>query len=103
MTCLYPLIPFISYEIYETWNFETDLRDMTWPDFSKVSHIADEVTVAVQILGKLRGTITVPANSNQDYIVSEVEKLSVYEKYIEGKNVKKIIYVPNKIINYVVM
>lgn len=102
LTCLYPLIPFISYEIYKGWNFDKALTKLSWPDFSKVSDVADEVTVAVQILGKLRGTLLVPANSNQEHIESEVQKLALYEKYLEGQTIKKVIYVPNKIINYVV-
>ena len=103
LVCLYPMVPFISFEIYNLWGFENDIRDQNWPDFKDVNDLSDEVTIAVQVLGKLRGTLTVPANTSQLDIEKEIQSLSLYDKYIQGKNIKKVIYIPNKIINYVVV
>ncbi|MEM6602655.1 MAG: leucine--tRNA ligase [Pseudomonadota bacterium] len=103
LICLYAIIPFLAMEIYKGWDYKTAIQDMSWPDMAKISDVSDEVTVAVQVLGKLRGTLLIPANSAQDFVEQQVHALPVYDKYIRDKTVKKIIYVPNKIINYVVI
>ena len=102
LICLYPMIPFISYEIYQKWDFKISLPQAIWPDFSHISDETHDFTCAVQILGKLRGTVNVPKNITQASLEETVKKLPLYAKYIDGKTIRKIIYVKGKIINYVI-
>ena len=101
--CLYPMIPFIMYELWNLHGFKEDINCVSWPDFSSIEDINHDVIIAVQILGKLRGTITVSKDVTQEEVESHIRETSIYKKFIEGKNIKKIIYVPHKIINYVII
>ena len=58
--------------------------------------------MAVQVLGKLRGTINVPVDSEQDFIVSEALKQEKVAKFTDGKQIVKVILVKNKLVNLIV-
>ena len=60
------------------------------------------VTIAVQVLGKLRGTVVVPVDSEQDIILEEALKQEKVQRAIDGKNIVKIILVKNKLVNLIV-
>lgn len=99
---LNPLIPFMMNEIFELYGFEGSLTMQKWPDFSNVQEEKSKAVIAVQVLGKLRGTVEVPIDSPQDAIENSIKSEGFYKKYIEGQNVKKIIFIKNKILNYVI-
>ena len=63
---------------------------------------ADTVTVAIQVLGKLRGTLDVAPGTSQAELEAQATQLTSVAKFLEGKQIVKIVYVPNKILNYVV-
>ena len=64
--------------------------------------VEDSVTVGVQVAGKMRGAIELPRDCAQDVAEAEAMKLDTVQKAIEGKTVRKIIFVPNRILNVVV-
>lgn len=104
LICLYPVIPFIATELWQEFEVEKGaLSDQSWPDYSKIQPKISEWTIAVQILGKMRGTVSVPAASNQNDVENIVKNSPIYDKYIQGKEIKKTIYVAGKIINYVIV
>lgn len=98
---LNPMIPHITEELWAELGQATSLAQMAWPvvnpDFLK----EDSVTIAVQINGKLKATITMPIDTPQ----AEAEKLALADgsvvRALEGKSVRKVIVVPNKIVNVV--
>lgn len=98
---LNPMIPHITEELWAELGHNTLLVHTSWPvvnpDFLK----EDSVTIGVQINGKLRATITLPMDAPQ----SEAEKIALAEdnviRALEGKTVRKVIVVPNKIVNVV--
>ena len=65
--------------------------------------VADEITLVIQIMGKTRGTITVPADSDKAALEQYARESEVAQRYIEGKTVKKVIVVPGKLVNFVVV
>jgi leucyl-tRNA synthetase len=89
-------------ELWERLGFEEPVMLHGWPEFDPEATTLDEVTIAVQINGKVRGRITVEINATQD----EVCKLALMDdhvrKFTDGKTLRKVIYVPQKILNIVV-
>jgi leucyl-tRNA synthetase len=75
-----------------------------WPTFDPAKIVSDTVTIAVQVNGKLRSTIILQMakSKGQMEVEQAVKKLPNIQKYLEGKTIRKVIYVPGKIINFVV-
>jgi leucyl-tRNA synthetase len=96
---LSPFAPHAGEEIWKlTGNNET-LAYAIWPEFNPALAKDDLITMAVQVMGKTRGTIEVPADiSKEDFLVKAKEKVA---KHLEGKTIVKEIYIPGKICNFV--
>ena len=63
---------------------------------------ADSVTIAVQVLGKLRGTLEVEPGVSQETLEALAKAQEGIAKFLDGKQIVKVIYVPNKILNFVI-
>ncbi len=77
---------------------------MIWPDVSKIAGVESVmVTIAVQVNGKLRGTVQVSSEEakNQDVVVDRAKQAESVNKWITGE-VKKVVFVPGKLVNLVV-
>ena len=72
-----------------------------WPAYDESKTIASEVTIAVQVGGKLKATVTVPMNSDQEAVLEVVKAEPKIAKLMEGKNLVKVIHVPNKLMNLI--
>ncbi|WP_018125960.1 leucine--tRNA ligase [Desulfovibrio oxyclinae] len=101
LTVLSPVAPHICEELWETLGHDTRLAEQAWPAHDESALVLDEVTVVVQVNGKVRGKLNVPNNAPKD----DVEKIAMEQenviKHIEGKTVRKVIVVPNKLVNIV--
>ena len=75
---------------------------MPWPEYDESKTVASHVEMAVQVLGKLRGTINVPVDSDQETVVAEALKQEKVAKFTEGKQIVKVIHVKNKLVNLIV-
>jgi leucyl-tRNA synthetase len=64
--------------------------------------VADEITLVIQVMGKTRGTLVVPAQSDRAALEQYARESEVAQRYIEGKEIKKVIVVPGKLVNFVV-
>lgn len=93
-----PFAPHICNELMEF----LEISDRTWPSYNDQLIIENIVTIALQVNGKLRGTIDISTDLDRE----SIEKLALNDsrvlKYISGLNIKKIIIIPNKLINIVV-
>lgn len=98
---LNPITPHVTEELWNLLGNKTPLVDTSWPVADKAMLIDETVIIAVQLNGKMRGTIEVPANSAQALIEATAKELSNVKQLMEGTTVKKVIYVPNKIINII--
>lgn len=78
------------------------IHQQSWPVFDKKYLVADTVVVAVQVNGKLRETVSVATGSSEETVVTAAKATEKVQKFLEGKEVKKVIYVPGKILNFVV-
>lgn len=97
----HPLIPHITAELYGMLYPGTCLHDVDWPEYSAELVLDSEITIAVQVNGKLRGTIVVPTTLSDDDIKDRALSQENVVKLLSGKPHKKIIYVPGRLVNVV--
>lgn len=99
---LAPFVPHIAEELWMELGNCGSVHLMSWPDFDPKALVEEEITIVVQINGKVRDKLVVSTEAEQE----EIEKLVLMQdkiiKLIEGKQIKNIIYVPGKLINLVV-
>ena len=97
---LYPITPHISYELWAALG-EADIDNAAWPTFDEKALVEDEKTIVVQVNGKLRAKLTVAADATKE----QVEELGLNDenvtKFTDGLTIRKVIYVPGKLLNIV--
>lgn len=101
VSVLAPICPFACEELWhEALGREGSVYTAPWPEFDAAEAAADEVEIAVQVLGKMRTRVMVPANADAATMQAAAEQ--AVAKHIEGKTVVKAICVPGKLVNLVV-
>ena len=101
VSVLAPICPFACEELWhEALGREGSVYTAPWPEFDAAEAAADEVEIAVQVLGKMRARVMVPANADAATMQTAAEQ--AVAKHIEGKTVVKAICVPGKLVNLVV-
>jgi len=99
---LAPFAPHFSEEMWEKLGYEYSVFNQKWPEWDEKALQRDVVEIAVQVNGKVRGRLEVPSNATDE----EVEKLALSDKnvkaYVDGKEIKKVIVVKNRLVNIVV-
>ena len=98
---LSPFAPHIVEELWERFGLEGMACTSSWPAYDESKTIASEVTIAVQVGGKLKATVTVPMNSDQEAVLEVVKAEPKIAKLMEGKNLVTVIHVPNKLMNLI--
>lgn len=94
-----PYAPHVGEEIWKITGHEKSISSATWPTFNPELAKDDMITMAVQVMGKTRGTVEVaPDISKEDFLALAKEKVA---KHLEGKTIVKEIYIPGKICNFV--
>jgi leucyl-tRNA synthetase len=96
-----PMMPHIAEELWSILGSETMVADSPWPHADETLLVEDTVTIAVQVRGKVRGTVDLPQNAGQDDAEAAALALPTVIAALDGKSARKIIYVPNRIINVV--
>ena len=99
---LYPFAPHMTSEMWEmTISKDAGVMDQVWPQYDSDLITEESVTVAVQVNGKLRGTVQVEKGMPQDNLFELVINDLRFSKYIHGNDIKKVIFVPDKLLNIV--
>ncbi len=103
---LSPFAPHIAEELWENLGFAAEKGGMacrqSWPVYDASKTVADQVNMAVQVGGKLRATITVPLDSEQEAVVAAAMEDAKVRKFTEHMDVVKVILVKNKLVNLIV-
>ena len=99
--CLQPLAPHLAEELWEFLG-EKNLSHTPWPGFDPALAKDDHVTIAIQVMGKTRGTLDVEPGATQDLVQKLALEIPSVQNQLVGKEIKKVIFVPNKILNLVV-
>ena len=100
LTLLNPFAPHISEELNKLIGFEDDVASYSWPEFDEAKTIDDEITLPVQINGKLKANITIYLDEDEESVKEKVH--NAIQSKLNGKTIVKEIYVKNKIYNIVV-
>lgn len=99
------LAPFAPHLTEEVWNLlgeDASVHISTWPLYNEKYLVTNEVTIAIQIAGKMRGTIVVSRDLADEMIKEEIKNHDMYKKYVGEIKPKKIIIIPNRLINIVI-
>jgi leucyl-tRNA synthetase len=98
---LTPVVPHITAELWLALGNENDILNAAWPEVDESALVEDEIQYILQVNGKLRDRIMVPATAAKD----DIEKLAMasdgVQRNIEGKTVRKVIVVPGRLVNVV--
>jgi leucyl-tRNA synthetase len=99
---LAPFAPHIAEELWEVTGHEGSIHAQPWPVYDSQALVQEEVEVVVQVNGKVRDRMMVPADASQQEVQDMALNLSKIQELIKGKSVVKVIVVPNKLVNIVV-
>ena len=99
---LAPYAPHLAEELWSRFGHEDTLAYAAWPQVDPQYLVADTVTVVVQVNGKLRDQIEVPADADKDVVLAQARGAEKIATWLDGKQVVKEIYVPGKLVNLVV-
>ena len=102
VACIAPFAPHISEELWHQLGHSTSVHRDSWPKFDEQYLVADMVTVAIQVNGKLRGTVSAPTDSTEAMVAKLAKADTKVASNLADKQVVKTIYVPNKLLNFVV-
>ena len=98
---LAPFAPHITDELWHMLGNTNSVHSENWLNYEPEALVADEITLVIQIMGKTRGAIQVPSNSDKATLEKYARESEVAQRYIEGKEIKKVIVVPGKLVNFV--
>jgi leucyl-tRNA synthetase len=99
---LAPFAPHFAEELWERMGEKPSVLTAPWPKFDPAKLVSTEQKVVIQVNGKHRGELLVPVGTTQDDIVAQAKANEKVTPHLAGKEVKRIIYVPGKILNIVV-
>ena len=103
---LNPFAPHITEELWEQLGCAAEYgkmaMQMPWPEYDESKTVAAHTEMAVQVNGKLKGTVTVAMDSEQDAVVEAARQVEKIAKALDGMQIVKVIFVKNKLINLIV-
>ena len=99
---LNPFIPHMSEELNEQITAFDSLSYSKWPEFEAELAKEELITIAIQVNGKLRGNLQVPAETDDKTLKTEAAKVDGVKRHIKGKNIIKKVIVPGRLVNFVV-
>jgi leucyl-tRNA synthetase len=99
---LAPYAPHLAEELWERLGHDRSVFETRWPAYDERLATAGDVEIAVQVNGKLRSRLTVPRGMGQDEVVARVLADEAVRKFVDGKPIQKVVYVPDRLVNIVV-
>ena len=103
------IAPFAPHIADELWSHiaagasakTTSVHQQPWPSIDEAALVADEITLVIQVMGKTRGTLQVPAGADKAALETYARESDIAQRYLADKTVKKVIVVPGKLVNFV--
>ena len=99
---LAPFAPHFAEECWERLGHDTSVFDTRWPQWDPSLTVADRIQVAVQVSGKTRSRITVSREADEAAVLAAAHADPTTQRFIAGKEIRKVIYVPGRLVNIVV-
>ena len=100
---LAPFAPHIAEELWHHLGYTDSVHIQPWLVLDESALVADEITLVIQVLGKTKGTIQVPAQSTKEQLEEYARSSDLAKRHLDGKEIKKVIVVPGKLVNFVVV
>lgn len=98
---LNPFAPHVTEELWEKMNFGGAVHEAEWPEYDESKTVENSVEIVLQFMGKVRSRVTIPADMPKDEVLSLAKADEKIASLIDGKTIKKEIYVPGKLVNIV--
>lgn len=99
---LAPFAPHIAEELWQQLGHKNSVHQQSFPQVDPKALVVDEITLVIQVMGKTRGKIQAPAGADQVTLEQLAKESEVAQRYLEGKEIRKVIVVPNKLVNFVI-
>lgn len=100
---LNPFIPHVTKELWQHINNNTNIEDQKWPQFNEAALAQDEIKIVIQVNGKLRADMLISSDMEEETIKNNAKSIEAVKKFITSDDsIKKIIYVKDKLLNFVV-
>jgi leucyl-tRNA synthetase len=102
---LYPIVPHITQYLWQHLQYEQEiapLLDAPWPEVDESALIQDELTLMLQVNGKLKGEFVVPVSASKEEIESLALQSEAAQRALAGQSPKKVIVVPGRLVNVVI-
>ncbi len=99
---LYPFTPHVCFTLWQALGGEGDVDTAPWPVADEQAMVEDSKLVVVQVNGKVRAKITVSADATEEQVRARAAEEHLVAKYLDGVTIRKVIYVPGKLLNLVV-
>ena len=101
LVLLNPVASHMTEELWEIEGFEGRLYNTTWPEYDEAKTVEDTVEIAIQVNGKVKGTVKVGREEDEASVKAKAHEVQTVANFLEGKNIVKEIYVKGKIFNIV--
>ncbi|MBT3336868.1 MAG: leucine--tRNA ligase [Anaerolineae bacterium] len=98
---LAPVAPHIAEELWERMGKEYSIHTQEWPQLDESAIVVDEVSIGIQVNGKVRDRITVPADADEDTVKAAALASENVQKFLEGKEPRKVIVIKGRLVNIV--
>jgi leucyl-tRNA synthetase len=98
---LSPIVPHFAEELWEALGKGESTIENRWPDYDREAVVEEEILIVVQVNGKLRDRLTIPASFGEEEVKAWALKSEKIQKLVEGKEIKRVILVPKKLVNIV--
>jgi leucyl-tRNA synthetase len=99
---LNPIAPHMTEELWSYLHADESIAYAKWPTYDEAALVADEIEIILQVNGKLRGRVTVPADADREAMITIATNEEAIQKQLDGAEPKKVIAVPGKLVNFVV-
>jgi len=99
---LSPFAPHIAEELWERLGKAPSVATQPWPQYDPALVVSERLTIPIQVNGKLRSKIEVPADSSEEEVVRLARQDAKLSEWLQGKTPRKVIYVEKKLVNFVV-
>jgi leucyl-tRNA synthetase len=102
LVLIMPILPHFASECLTMLNPKLNLENISWPIYDKVLMEDSDCNIVIQINGKKRSLIRLPINSDENFVIEKAKLESNIKKYLINNNIKKQIYVKNRLINFII-
>lgn len=102
VACIAPFAPHVADELWHQLGHSLSVHVDSWPAYDEQYLVSETITIVVQVNGKVRAQLELPVDCNEEQVTTIARKDEKVKSYLEGKELRKTIFIPNKLISFVV-